>query len=112
MTDSGCVKGASTVTAKQATIRSILGILTPAGSGMFCQGLRAAEVDVDAPVPLVGQGPPTFFTLSPAVLREVGMLARDGKKIEAIKTLRTATGWTLVECKDAINAFLQPSPYG
>ena len=101
---------------QQTTIRSILAIWTPTTTDphgvAFCLGLRAAGVDVDAQVPVIGQGPPASFTLTPSILREVGNLARTGQKIEAIKTLRTATGWTLVECKDAINAFLQPSPYG
>ena len=50
------------------------------------------------------------FDIDPALLDEIGRLAADGQKIDAIKRLREATGLGLKEAKDVVESLDQIRP--
>lgn len=73
--------------------------------GVASGGQQPAPSGWPAPNPMNPVGSPF---LSPAVLAEVWALNSSGRKIDAIKLVREATGWGLKEAKDYVERMSPP----
>jgi len=93
-----------------ATIRSIISQSAPYASSDFINGLSAAGIAVDAPVPMKPDGnerqvPVMTTALLIETFKDIGEFLRTNQKIQAIKVLRERTGLGLKETKDIIDIF-------
>ena len=98
-----------------ATVRRLLENTMPTGAHDTLLGLKMGGIDIDAPLPVIQDGPafgvPTPVLTSQVVanaIRDIGLAMKSGQVIQAIKVMRSTTGLGLKESKDIIDLFPRP----